>query len=50
MRRSIPNIIAMRLLCAATSQASTSPIDFNCDPTALGITLSGKADTAGKLK
>src|ERR1039458_5303326 len=37
-------VIALGLLCAATAQASTTHIDFNSDPTALGITLSGSAN------
>jgi hypothetical protein len=32
--------LGVGLLCAATAQASTTVIDFNSDPTALGITLS----------
>jgi hypothetical protein len=43
MKRIISKLIALGLLCAATTQASTTVIDFNSDPTVLGITLSGNA-------
>ncbi len=43
MKRFIPRIIALGLLCAATAQAGTTVIDFNSDPTAQGVALSGSA-------
>src|ERR1035437_7798402 len=40
MLRIVRCALGVGLLCAATAQASTTVIDFNSDPTALGITLS----------
>ena len=43
MKRMITRIVALGLLCAATAQAGTTVIDFNSDPAAQGVSLSGSA-------